>query len=291
MAWEFEGLFDVIPPENSTLMDEFWKNESTSIRIGQMGYRTRTTRAGTRLEAEIHPIFGRSMETTARAARERITPERQQQLNVRRSKRRLILLMETNFRIDEDIAITLTYAEEPEDLKRCRKDLKNYYAKLNRIRAKKGLPELKYIHAIGHDQDQRIHVHVVMNGGLSQKELRRAWGKGIVNGYELQSYGKGLQGMANYLYKQNERAKDRGERVNYHMWSGSRNLKKPKERVSDTKLSNRKVKLIAQGFGNVAKEILEKVYPGYTLEDCRVLYSDIVDGVYIRCVMRKGRET
>jgi hypothetical protein len=33
---------------------------------------------------------------------------------------------------------------------------------------------------------------------------------------------------------------------------------------------------------------MERVYPGYTLEHCYVQYSDVVDGVYIRCVMRKG---
>ena len=71
------------------------------------------------------------------------------------------------------------------------------------------------------------------------------------------------------------------------MWSGSRNLKKPKEHVSDSKMSNRKVKLVAQHFNTTAYEIMEKVYPGYSLEYCQVAYSDVVDGVYIRCVMRR----
>ena len=72
------------------------------------------------------------------------------------------------------------------------------------------------------------------------------------------------------------------------MWSGSRNLKQPREHVSDTKMSNRKVKMIATDFRGVAAEVMARVYPGYRLEDCRVLFSDVVDGVYIRCVMRRG---
>ena len=285
MAWEFEGLFDAIP-EEGTLLEEYWRTEATATRIGEMGYRTRTIKAGTRLEAEVHPIFGRSQEREARKANMNLTRERQQQLNIRRAKRRLVLLMENNFSLYDDDAVTLTYAEEP-DLKRCRKDVRNFLLRVKRLREKRGMTELKYIYAIGLDKDKRLHVHLVMTGGIGRKELVKLWGKGIVNSYLLQSYGKGLQGMANYLYRQNEKAKDNGERIYFHMWSGSRNLKKPKEHASDCKISNRKVKMIATNFRAMAAEIMERIYPGYHLEDCKVFYSDMVDGVYIRCVMRK----
>ena len=296
MAWEYEGLFDVLPQESGTLLDSFWRNEATAARIGSMAYRTRTTKAGTRLEAEVYPIFGKSQEREVRAAKERMTPERQQQLNTRRSKRRLVLLLENNFRADEDVHVTLTYAGEEPELARVRKDVRNFLNRVKRLREKRGLPELKYIYAIGHDQGHRAHVHVVMNGGISRDEIEKNWrtgrgsGRGVANTYRLQEYGSGLQGMASYLYRQNEKARDNGERQGAHMWCASRNLKKPKERTSDTKMSCRKVRLIATNFGHMAKEITEKVYPGYTLEDCRVLFSDIVDGVYIRCVMRKKED-
>jgi len=272
MAWEYEGLFDVIPSQDEDLLSGYWKSEATAIRIGNMGYRTRTIKAGTRLEAEVYPIFGRSMERQARTARQNMTKERQAQLNTKRAKRRLVLLVENNFRYWEDYAITLTYAEEPENEQRCQK---------------RGLPELKYIYAIGYDSMHRIHAHCLVTGGIERTELEQIWGKGYANTYSLQSYGKGLQGIANYLYKQNEKAKDNGDRVSYHMWSGSRNLVKPKEHVSDSKISNRKVKQLARYFKSDAKEVMEKIYPGYTLEDGEVRYSDVVDGVYITCVMRR----
>ena len=103
MAWEYEGLFDAMPATDDSLLAEYWKSEATATRIGSMGYRTRTIKAGTRLEAEVYPIFGRSQEAEARKEKLNLTRERQQQLNTKRAKRRLVLLMETNFRTDEDV--------------------------------------------------------------------------------------------------------------------------------------------------------------------------------------------
>ena len=288
MAWEFEGLFDPLPNQGyAPLLAEYWRTEPTATRIGKMGYRTRTIKAGSRLEAEVYPIFGRNQEMEARRQKLNMTAERQQQLNTRRSKRRLTLLMEANFSYDHDYHITLTYREEP-DLNRCRKDVRNFLNRVRRAQEKVSREELKYIYAIGHDADQRIHVHVVMTGILPRDQVEKIWQKGYANTIRLQKQGGGLQGMANYLYRQNEKARDRGERFGVHMWSGSRNLKKPREHVSDSKMSNRKVKTIAMNFQALAREIMERTYPGYVYEDGHVYISDMVDGVYIRCVMRKN---
>ena len=237
MAWEYAGLFDAIPTNEDNLLGEYWRSEATNIRVGSMGYRTATVKAGTRLEAD------------------------------------------------------MTYAEEPEDLKRCRKDFRNFLLRVRRWREKNGLPELKCMWTIGRDADQRMHIHGIMNGGIDQKSIIKLWGKGIVNSSPLQTWDKGPEGYANYLYKQNELAKARGEREYIHMWSGTRNLKtKIKEHKSDSKVSNRKVKLLARCFNADAKQVMEKIYPGYVLTEHVVYFSDIVDGVYIHCVMRKVEE-
>lgn len=290
MAWEYEGLFDAIPTQEDDLLSEYWKTEDTDIRVGSMGYRTETTKAGTRLEARIYPIFGRVMEKKAKAAKKKITKERQVKINISNAKRKLVLLLEANFNVFKDNAITLTYNKEPESLERCKKDMRNFMLRVKRYREKNGLPEMKYLIGIGHDIDQRIHAHIVLSGGIDTKEYIRLWKKGIVNGYTLQDYGNGLEGVANYLYKQNEKEKLRGNRVNYHMWSGSRNLTQPKTHKSDSKVSNRKVKILARNFDGDAKAVMEKIYPGYTLEKHAVIFSDSVDGVYIKCVMRKKEE-
>ena len=291
MAWEYEGLFDAMPATGAEdLLAEYWRDEVTATRIGSMGYRTRTIKAGSRLEAEVYPIFGRSQEQAAWRGKLNLTRERQKQLNTKRAKRRLTLMVEANFRTDEDIHVTLTYAGEEPTMKRCRADVRNFLNRVKRQRVKRGMSELKYIYAIGHDKDQRIHVHCLMNGGIGRDELEKIWKKGYANTIRLQAQGGGLQGMANYLYRQNEKARDNGERDGFHMWSGSRNLKKPKQHTSDTKLSNRKVRKIALSFGAVGREILERTYPGYRLEHCEILFSDVVDGVYIRAVMRREEE-
>lgn len=289
MAWEYAGLFDAIVNDSQDdLLADYWKSQPTAIRVGSMGYRTRTTKAGTRLEAEIHPLFGREKEGRLREARKNMTPERQRKQNIQRAKRRLILLLEENFTVWEDIHITLTYAGR--DLpgeKQVKRDLRNFLGKVKRLREKRNMPELKYLYAIGDDAENRPHIHLIMNGGLGREELEKIWGHGFANSTSLQEYGNGLQGMANYLFKQKEKARNRERRQTFRSWSGSRNLRKPKEHVSDCKISNRRVKIIAQDFRSQAKEIMEKIYPGYTLENCGVYYSDVVDGVYIRCVMHR----
>ena len=52
-------------------------------------------------------------------------------------------------------------------------------------------------------------------------------------------------------------------------------------------MSKSRIKRIAYDFKNSAKEIMERTYPGYVFENCVVYYSDVVDGVYIRAVMRR----
>ena len=288
MGWEFEGLFDGLVSESEDLMDEYWKSEQSAIRVGAMGYRTKTTKAGTRLEAEVYPIFGREKTARLRKAKKQNTPDRQRALNIKRSKRKLVLLIEANFQAERDVHVTLTYAREV-SLKQSKRDLNCFLRKVRRIREERGLSELKYIYVIGHDEGCRLHVHVIMTGGIDRTELEQIWGRGYANCLILQSYGNGLQGIANYLYKQNDREREL-RRKTFRSWSGSRNLKKPKEHISDTKMTNAKVKRIARDFRNDAKEVMQKIYPGYSLEKCEVFYSDIVDGVYIRCVLRRRRE-
>lgn len=278
MSWEYEGLFEEIPEENS-ILGSWWRDEQTAIRVGSMGYRTRTTRAGARLDAEIYPIFGREMEKKAKRARGNLTPERQQKVNERRSRQYFVQLVEANFG-EGDIHLTLTYREAPK-YDRAKKDIRNFLLKVKRLRERRGLEELKYAGTIEENEEGRkvrIHAHILMNGGIDREELEAIWEKGLTNVFGLQPDERGLEGIARYVTKQQK---------NQKKWFRSRNLKKPERRTSDTKVSTRRVKRISLSFGAEAKEILEKVYPGYRFVQCTVHYSDVVDGVYIRCEMRK----
>lgn len=280
MSWEYEGLFDnEWTGASEDLLSGYWGSEPSAIRVGKMGYRTRTVKAGPRLEAEVYPIFGRETEKRLRAARANVTPAKMQKLNMERSRRHFIQLIDGNF-TDQDIHLTLTYKRAP-DYEQAKKDVRNFLGKVKRLRKKLGLPELKYAGTIEGNTEgkkERIHVHLLMNGGIDRETLEKMWAKGYANADRLKPDENGLEAVARYIVKQQKNRKK---------WFASRNLKQPVSRVSDTKMSNGRVKRLAMTFPNEAKEIMEKTYPGYMYVKSQVYYSDVVDGFYIRAVMRK----
>lgn len=282
MSWEFEDLFDVGAEPEAGLLDSYWRDQPTEIRVGRMGYRTRTIKAGPRLEVEIYPIFGRENTGRLRAAKHNLTPEAVQRNNEERSRRKLIQLIDANFD-ERDYHVTLTYAGTPPAYDQARKDVKNFLRAVKRKREQRGLDELKYVYTIEDEQDgkrKRIHIHAIMNGGISREELEQIWGQGYANADNLQPDENGLEAIARYITKQQK---------NRRKWARSRNLKMPKVRTSDTKVSNARVRRLAVDFPNSAKEIMERLYPNYTHTKTVMRFSDVVDGAYIRCVMRKTK--
>ena len=283
-SWEFEDLFDVDPEQNVGLLANYWRDIPTEIRVGRMGYRTRKIKAGPRLEVEIYPLFGRETTGRLRAEKKNITPADVQRYNEERSIRKFIQLLDANFG-EDGMHVTLTYSGEAPTEKRARADMYNFIRAVKRRGESAGLPELKYAYGIGggrEDSKERAHVHFVTNGGLSREELEEIWGKGYSNADHLQPNDNGLEALARYIAGQ-QKNHAKGKR----RWVTSRNLKKPKQRTSDTKVSNARVKRLALDFPNNAKEIMEKLFPEYKHVQTVMRYSDLVDGVYIRAVMRK----
>lgn len=289
MAWEFEGLFDQVIEGGPEEQMSFWRSIPSDIRVGKMGYRTRTTKAGPRLEAEIYPMYGREKTGRLRAEKKNMTPEKVTRLNMERSERHFVLLVDGNFS-EEDIHLTLTYKGETPDYKRAKMDVRNFIDRVKRLRSKLGMEPVKYAGAIEGGADgtrERIHVHIVMNGGIDRETLETIWAKGYANADRLRPDENGLEAVARYIIKQSRTGKEKFKK----RWFASRNLKQPKTRTSDTKVTNAKVRKIAGDMLNEARAIMEKVYPGYEFTKCAVHGSDVVDGVYIRVVMRerKGR--
>ena len=285
MSWEFEALFDLEPGRSGSLLegewdpDGYWRDIPTEIRVGRMGYRTRTIKAGPRLEVEIYPIFGREDTGRARAARQNVTPEAVRRLNEERSRRKLVQLADANF-TDQDIHLTLTYRVAPK-YEQAQKDVKNFLRTVKRKREQRGMDLLKYIYTIEGDDEgkrERIHVHMLMNGGIDREELEEIWGRGYANADRLQPNENGLEAVARYITKQQK---------NRRKWCRSRNLKQPKQRTSDSKASNARVKRLALDFPNNAKDIMEKLFPSYSHVKTDLRFSDAVDGAYIRSVMRR----
>ena len=287
MGWEYEDLFN-----NRMAGDGSFLEEPSFIPVGKMGYRRKTTVSGPRIDAEVYPVFGRHQRGELRRAKSRITPEAQQRVNDERSRLHLIQLVETNFS-EKDVAVGLDYAGAAPTPERVDKDVRNFLARVKRRRARMGLPELKYIYAIGGDEmpapgysGKRPHVHMIMNGGIDRDELEKMWRNGRANCDRLQPRDEGLGGIAVYFTKQKQ---DRAPKKGVRKWRGSRNLKQPVRRSRDARMPNNRVRRIAYDFRNEAKAVMEKLYPGYVLQDCQVRYSDVVDGGDIRCVLRRMR--
>ena len=287
MGWKYEDLFN-----NRIQGDGSFLEEPSFIPVGKMGYRRRTTVSGPRIDAEVFPVFGRHQRGELRRAKKQITREAQKRANDERSRIHLIQLVETNF-TDRDVAVGLDYAGQAPDPERVDKDIRNFINRVKRAREKAGLPELKYIYAIGGDEmpaagysGKRPHVHMIMSGGIDRDDLEKIWKNGRANCDRLQPRDEGLGGISVYFTRQKQ---DRPEKPGVRKWRGSRNLKQPIRRARDAKMPNSRVMRIAYDFRNEAKEVMEKLYPGYVLQDCKVRYSDIVEGVYIRCVVRSRR--
>lgn len=288
MAWEYADLFN-----NKLLGDGSFLEEPSFIPIGRMGYRRRTTVSGQRIDAEVVPVFGRRQRGHLRRAKKQITPEAQQRANDERSRIRLTQLVEANFS-EKDLALCLSYDGEAPEPNRVEKDIKNFFERVRRRRNKIGLPPLKAIYTIGGDEmpsagysGKRPHVHMIMSGGIDRDEIERLWGKGFANADRLQPRDSGLGGIARYFTRQRQ---DRAPVKGKKSWRCTRNLKQPVRRSRDAQVSNSRVKRIALDFQNEAKEVMEKLYPGYRLQECQVRYSNVIDGVYIRCVLRRWRD-
>ena len=285
MGWEFEDLFN-----NRITEDGSFLAEPSFIPVGRMGYRRRTTVSGPRIDAEVYPVFGRGQKGELRRAKHQITREAQQRANDERSRIRLTQLVEANFG-EKDLSLGLSYDGKAPDPERIDKDIKNFFGRVRRARKRAGLDDLRAIYAIGGDEmpaagysGKRPHIHMIMNGGIGRDEIEALWGHGIINADRLQPRDAGLGGIARYFTRQKQ---DRPPEKGKKKWRCTRNLKQPVRRSRDAKVTNGKVKRIAYTFGNEAKEVMERLYPGYVLQECEVRYSDVIDGVYIRCVLRK----
>ena len=289
MGWKYEGLFEREYKPGETDLSMYWRNEASMIPVGRMGYRRRITIAGPRMECESYPVFGREDEAKARAIRKNETPEKQKRLNRMRAERYITQLADMNFG-EVDIELTLTYRNNVTDYEQCQKDVTNFVRRLKRYREKRGMDPLKYMYSIeggyekknGHGMT-KLHCHMMMNAGVEREIIEEIWEYGYANTKQLQpDEDTGLQELALYMIKE---SKMHGRRFCH-----SRNLKKPQIRTKDAKTSNRMVKAIARDIRNEAKEEMEKRYPSYKFVNCTVYYSDQLDGVYIRVLMRRRRK-
>lgn len=279
---EYEELFCV--GELTEMEKRLYGGDPYRERVGGMHYCTKTERAGDTLVLTVYPILGRSDRAKAEAARKAMSRERQTRYNRERARRRLALLMDANFGRN-DLHVTLTYRGTPPEYEQARKDVRNYLRAVKRMREKAGLPEMKYIYVIeeegGDGEKRRIHVHLMMTGGISREALEEKWGRGYANCDRLQpEEGNGLMELARYFTKLEQEKHRRA-------WSASKNLRQPRTTVSRTRMSNAKVRRLCQEMPGSAAEIMGKLYPGYKVGAVEPYVSDWIPGVYLRIRLRR----
>lgn len=157
-----------------------------------------------------------------RAAKENLSTEKMEEYNCLEARRKCARMVNANFR-QGDLFLTLTFRERV-DVENALRLFRNFISRLKRLRKRKGYSELKYLYVV-ESKRKREHIHLLINKmDISMKELSEVWGLGRVMVSILEPGGD-YTGLAYYITKENY--KEYGKR-----WSGSRNLEKPKVKVT-----------------------------------------------------------
>ncbi len=249
-----------------------------------MPWREKKIYSGKMLEVEIYPIT-KKQQKEPRKKKEKLSKPKQKNLNEKNARKHLIRLINTNF-TDKDLAVHLTYkdGELPATEEEARKDVINYIRRIKRHRKKEGLPDIKYIAVIEHQEEEepaagkrkkRIHHHIIMSG-MDRDTAEEIWQKGRANADRLEADEFGYEGIARYITK-DPKGKKR--------WTSSLNLKKPRVDVNDHKYSRKKVDHLSTAQGD--RDTFNKLYPGYYLNDCTVTVNDVTAAKHLHIRMRK----
>ena len=279
---------------------------------GLDGVRTVTWRAGRQLEVACYPITRLTSEARREAKRRRSSPA-MIRINARNTERHIMRLIEANFHEGEAVVVTGTYAypsqgdyammdvkamagayaarKLPWEMERVRRDVRNWLSCLRRRVLKVGGdPRLfRWLVRIEEGKEPplpgipaKFHFHAVVEGpGLDDQTVKALWEDkhGMAHVDPLSMADDRVARLARYFTKQ---------KTGGRWWSHSRNLKIVRPRVSDRKVSRRRLARLAADVMRDGREILERLYPGYKLAEApTVRDSDFVAGAYIYARMRR----
>ena len=262
--------------------------------------RTKTVKAGKVLWCDSFPIWDtttrKDAEAKLAARMDRSgTTEAQKRLNARNAEQRLVQLINTNFDAG-DVFVTCTYArgQQPADLARAGKNMRNYIARIRRLCEKRGSPAPTYVYVTEVKEKRsgiEYHHHMILRAGITRDEAEELWERGK-NGHAntkiVKRMQEGLIGLARYMGKQVCSAASADGYISRHRWCASKGLKVPGATEADRKISRRRVEKIAEAMEQeptVARAYLERCYPGYEVVEMSVRTSKWVTGAYVRAVM------
>ena len=278
-------------------------------RLGVLAQRTKSVKHGPMLDVECYPVWDTRTAQRARSEAKKETHRRaQERANRKNAKKRLIRLVNANFG-EGDLIVCCEYPldKQPGSDEEARRDVVNYLKRIKYMRAKRGLPEMRYIYitevTVSEKFGVRYHHHIIMSGGLDRDEVESKWlfkHEGRCNAKRAQPGEKHMAGYACYLTedkREREMVKDGKNpqmKAMRRSWNPSKNLIDPERlaTTADKKVSIRRAQRIAEtaeDFQN-AKEVFKKLWPEYELLEVEVKRSRWTSGVYISAQLKRTEE-
>lgn len=281
--------------------------------------REKKTKSGNLLEVDYYPVnrAGRRMPQKIPPPKTKAQIKAQQNYEKKRREKKLIRTINTNFN-EDDYFLHPTYCPgcAPFDLERARRDIKNYFKRVDRRRQKelkrvckeiKALPRNESLKDIRNEllKKRRVlrkqfrwgyiiervvyktgiyagsanyHFHIFVSGGLSPNEMERLWGKGFkVNARTYKPQQFGPEAAARYMLKDTQ-----GKRG----YSFSRNCLPPKEKIRDGVLSHAKLEKMCRERGD-DKAYWQRRYKGYKCLRAYPVYNKYNGQWYLSVVLYK----
>lgn len=224
---------------------------------GELAIREQKFVYGEYLEVNIYPVF-RTPRQGRRSTKRKPTRKVQQALNQKNRANEVNRVIGSNF-TNNDFYATLTYAGLPPTEEQVRRDVENFLKRYGRALEKKGIV-MKWVKTIEiGSRGGRIHIHLIITGGLTPKELQALWGRGYVDCKPLMFDTNGVLALSKYFCK--DLRNEAGDGHRRKAWSCSRNCVHPEPKTNDYRYSRKKAAEIAREGENC--RAFEKLYPGY----------------------------
>lgn len=277
--YDYELIFDKSVDDLNAIFLEEMMRAKPGIH-----YATKTIKSGKMFEVEIYPWFN-SLKDVPRVVLD--NSRSQNNLNDKNSRKRMIRTVNENFG-ENDLWLTYTYADEhhPKTQEQAKRNLTNYLRRVNRLRRKRRLKNAKYLYITEWEEGPegtRCHYHVLMEKGIDRDTLEDMWYYAVRNdSTRLHPDEEGISGLAAYMA---DKKRSKGER----RWTPSKNLKKPKESVSHSKIkSRRQVERMAKDHEEIRAFFeKEKRWKKYQFLRAEVMYNEFNAAFYIHITARE----
>ena len=250
------------------------------MALGKWEYISVRYESGDYMDCVLYPRYKRFNQPKTRNKKYRVTREIQVKLNQRNAEMKFTRLVHSNF-TPADIAFHATYGVDRNDVERVRKDIKAFVRKVRTLHRKLSLEKLKYVYCTEIGDNGRVHIHMIMSGGIERDTLETIWkqcGGGYANADRLQFENDGLRGLCNYMVKR---------RDFYRRWTPSRNLIKP-EPIEQRITHKEVIQAVKAAQSSNPHEHFEELYKEWELTVLPEIYtSELLQLKYVRFDMRR----